>query len=325
MIKYILRRILLLIPVLLGVTVLIFTLLYFTPGDPAITVLGDTATQEELEACREELGLNDPYFVQLGKYIWNVCHGDFGKSYLNGRSVSQDLLQRFPTTLKLALLSTLVAVVVAIPLGIVSATHQNKLIDTVARLCSLIFVSMPNFWSGFMLIVIFAVNLKWLPASGFYGPKYWILPMVCLGMSVTGEIMRSTRSSMLEVIRQDYIRTARAKGAMERTVIWRHALKNALIPVITVIGIRVGISLGGSILTESIFSIPGLGRYLVDAVKARDYPIVRGGVLLIALAYGVVNLIVDIIYAFIDPRIKSQYQSPKREKKHEPQEKAVQK
>lgn len=323
MIKYILRRILLLIPVLLGVTVVIFTLLYFTPGDPAITVLGDTATQEELEACREELGLNESYFVQLGKYIWNVCHGDFGKSYLNGRSVSQDLLQRFPTTLKLALLSTLIAVVVAIPLGIVSATHQNKLIDTVARLCSLIFVSMPNFWSGFMLIVIFAVNLKWLPASGFYGPKYWILPMVCLGMSVTGEIMRSTRSSMLEVIRQDYIRTARAKGATEKMVIWHHALKNALIPVITVIGIRVGISLGGSILTESIFSIPGLGRYLVDAVKARDYPIVRGGVLLIALAYGVVNLIVDIIYAFIDPRIKSQYQSPKRARKHDSKDKAV--
>ncbi len=323
MIKYILRRILLLIPVLLGVAVLIFTLLYFTPGDPAITILGDTATQEELEACRESLGLNDPYIVQLGKYIWNVCHGDFGTSYLNGRSVSQDLLERFPTTMKLALLSTMVAVVVAIPLGIVSATHQNKLIDTVARLVSLVFVSMPNFWSGFMLIIIFAVNLKWLPASGFYGPKYWVLPMVCLGMSVTGEIMRSTRSSMLEVIRQDYIRTARAKGASERTVIWHHALKNALIPVVTIIGIRIGISLGGSILTESIFSIPGLGRYLVDAVKARDYPIVRGGVLLIALAYGVVNLLVDIVYAYIDPRIKSQYQTPKRAHKSAAQKEGV--
>lgn len=323
MIRYILRRILLLIPVLLGVTVVIFTLLYFTPGDPAITVLGDTATEEELEACREELGLNDSYFVQLFKYIWNVCHGDFGKSYLNGRSVSADLIKRFPTTLLLAVLSTLVAVVVAIPLGIVSATHQNQIIDAVARVFSLIFVSMPNFWSGFLLIIIFAVNLKWLPASGFYGMKYWILPMVCLGLSVTGEIVRSTRSSMLEVIRQDYIRTARAKGATERTVIWHHALKNALIPVVTIIGLRIGLSLGGSILTESIFSIPGLGRFLVDAVKARDYPIVRGGVLLIALSYGVVNLIVDIVYAFIDPRIKSQYQTVKKIRTEPEEKKAV--
>lgn len=316
MIKYVFRRIFLLIPVLIGVTVLIFTLLYFTPGDPAITILGDTATEEELHECREELGLNDPYIVRLGRYMWDVCHGDFGTSYVNGRSVSADLLSRFPTTLLLAILSTIIAVIVAIPLGIVSATHQNKWIDTVARLVSLIFVSMPNFWSGFLLIIIFAVNLKWLPATGFSGPRYWILPMVCLGMSVSGEILRNTRSSMLEVIRQDYIRTARAKGAAEHSVIWKHALPNAMIPVVTVIGNRIGMSLGGSILIESIFSVPGLGKFLVDAIKSRDYPIVQGGVLLIALAYSVVNLIVDIVYAYIDPRIKSQYKSaPKKRKK----------
>lgn len=312
MLKYIIRRIILLIPVLLAVTVLIFTLLYFTPGDPVLTILGDELTGESYAEVQAELGLDKPYLVQLGNYIWNVLHGDFGKSYMTGVPVAKDLLSRFPTTLKLSFLSMVLSVLVAIPLGVLSATHQNHLLDTVARLISLLWVSMPIFWLGLLLMMIFAVELKWLPPSGFYGPQYWVLPVLALGMEMTGGILRTTRSSMLEVIRQDYIRTARAKGASEKRVVWKHALKNAMIPVITVIGIRFGGCLGGSVMTESIFSIPGLGKFMVDAIKQRDYPIVQGGVLLIALTFGVINLVIDIIYAFIDPRIKSQYGSKKK-------------
>ncbi|MDO4321795.1 MAG: ABC transporter permease [Lachnospiraceae bacterium] len=315
MLKYIMRRILLLIPVLLAVTVLIFTILYFTPGDPVLTILGDEVTEETYAQVQAELGLDQPYIIQLGRYIWNVLHGDFGKSYMTGIPVANDLLSRFPTTLKLSLLSMFLSVLIAIPLGVLSATHQNRLLDTVARLVSLLWVSMPIFWLGLLLMMIFAVKLKWLPASGFYGPKYWVLPVLALGMEMTGGILRTTRSSMLEVIRQDYIRTARAKGAAENRVIWKHALKNAMIPVLTVIGIRFGNCLGGSVMTETVFSIPGLGKFMVDAIKQRDYPIVMGGVLLIALAFGIINLVVDIVYAFIDPRIKSQYSSKKKVKK----------
>ena len=314
MLKYIIRRIVLLIPVLLAVTVLIFTLLYFTPGDPVLTILGDELTPESYAEVQADLGLDQPYLIQLGRYIWNVLHGDFGKSYMTGMPVADDLLSRFPTTLKLSLLSITLSILVAIPLGVLSATHQNQLLDTIARLVSLIWVSMPIFWLGLLLMLVFAVELKWLPPSGFYGPKYWVLPVLALGMEMTGGILRTTRSSMLEVIRQDYIRTARAKGASENQVIFHHALKNAMIPVITVIGIRLGNCLGGSVMTESIFSIPGLGKFMVDAIKQRDYPIVQGGVLLIALTFGLINLIIDIIYAFIDPRIKSQYSAKKRKK-----------
>lgn len=312
--KYIIRRILLMIPVILGVTVLIFTFLYFSPGDPAQMLLGDQATPEEVDALREEMGLNDHYFVQLGRYIWKACHGNFGESYINGRPVSDELLKKFPTTVILATLGTVVSVLFAVPLGVLSATHQNRLLDNIARLVSLAFVSMPIFWEGLMMILIFAVNLKWLPASGFYGPVYWILPVITVGLQASGTILRSTRSSMLETIRQDYIRTARAKGAAEGSVIWRHALGNAMISILTVIGLRFSTSLGGSVVSETIFSIPGLGRYIVDGIRQRDYPIVQGGVLLICIACSVINLIIDILYAYVDPRIKSQYARKKQSK-----------
>ncbi len=312
--RYILRRLFLMIPVMLGVTILIFTMLYLTPGDPAVTILGDNVPASEVEALREEMGLNDPYLVQLGNYLKKtVFEGDLGTSYINGRSVTEQLITRYPTTILLAILSILIGIAVAIPLGIVAATHQNQLVDTVSRLIALIGVSMPNFWQAMLLILIFSVNLKWLPATGFYGPVYWVLPAFTIGIHMASSVLRFTRSSMLETIRQDYIRTARAKGASEQKVIWGHALKNALIPVITVIGLRFGVALGGSIVVESVFSVPGLGKLMIDAVKSRDYPVIQGGVLLISLTFSIINLLVDILYAFIDPRIKSQY-SGKRKK-----------
>ncbi len=306
--KYILRRLLMMIPVMFGVTVLIFTMLYLTPGNPAVTILGENATDSEIEELRVKMGLDQPYIVQLGTYIKKVVlEGNLGVSYLTGRPVTKEIVARYPTTMLLAILSSTVAVVIAIPLGILSATHQNQLIDTVARLVSLIGVSMPSFWQALVFILVFSVNLNWLPATGFYGPLYWILPAFTIGIHSSSAILRTTRSSMLETIRQDYIRTARAKGAAEHTVIWRHALMNALIPVITIVGLHFGGALGGSIVIESIFSIPGLGKLMIDAIKARNYPVVQGGVLLMSITFSLINLLVDILYAFIDPRIKSQY------------------
>ena len=310
--KYILRRIILLIPVLLGVTLIIFTLLYLTPGDPARIILGDDADEAAVQSLRDELGLNDPYVVQLGRYIRNVfTRLDFGVSYITGRPVSAEILGRYPTTITLASLSITVAVLIAIPLGIFAAIYQNTWIDDISRIISLIGVSMPNFWQGLLMILFFSVYLGWLPASGFSTPKQWVLPALTIGTSTAASIMRTTRSSMLEVIRQDYIRTARAKGATEFTVIWKHAFKNAIIPVLTIVGIRFGGALGGAIVSEQVFAVPGLGKLMVDSIKSRNYPVVQGGVLLIALAYGVITLVVDILYAYADPRIKSKYSTGK--------------
>jgi peptide/nickel transport system permease protein len=218
-----------------------------------------------------------------------------------------ELLVRFPNTFKLAGLSVILSVIIGITVGIVSATRQYSILDNVATAISFIGVSMPNFWQGMMLIIVFSVWLGWLPPSGFSTPMHWILPAVTIGTSSAAQIMRMTRSSMLEVIRQDYIRTARAKGQSERIVIWRHALKNALIPIITVVGLSFGRLLGGAVLTESIFSIAGIGKLMVDAINMRNYPLVQGGVLFIAIVMSVVNLIVDVLYAYVDPRIRTQF------------------
>lgn len=302
------------IPVMFGVALLIFTMLYLTPGDPARMIVGEMATEEEYQAQREEMGLNDPYIVQFGNYLGGILHGDFGKSYITGQSVTESLLSRYPTTMLLSALSITVAVIIAIPLGILSAVYQDTVIDTLARLVSLLGVSMPNFWQAMIFILIFAVNLKILPASGFYGPSYWIMPAFTIGVHTSCSILRTTRSSMLETIRQDYIRTARAKGASEKRVIWIHALRNALIPVLTIVGLRFGAGLGGAVVIESIFSVPGLGKLMVDAIKQRDYPVVQGGVLLIAVSFSMINLLVDMLYAYVDPRIRSQYNTYKKKK-----------
>lgn len=316
MLRYIGKRLLMMIPVLLGVMIVVFTIMYITPGDPARMILGDAAQQEAVDQLREELGLNDPYIVQLGRYLKDVIfHLDLGESYSTGKSVFGEIAQRFPTTLTLASLSVGIAVLVGVSMGIISATKQYSIFDKLATSVSLLGVSMPTFWAGLMAVIIFAVQLRWLPPSGSYGPEYWVLPSLVLGLHCSATIMRMTRSSMLEVIRQDYIRTARAKGQKESVVIVYHALKNAMIPVATVIGMQFGGLLGGSILIESIFAIPGLGKFIIDSINTRDNPVVQGGVLLLALSFSIVNLLVDILYSYLDPRIKSQYKVFKKKKK----------
>lgn len=311
--RYIIRRILLMLPVLLGVSLLVFTMMYFSPGDPARIILGETATEAEVAALRHDMGLDASFLRQYLDYIGKAAlHLDLGTSYLTRRPVATEIWARFPTTMLLTILSVTLSVFLGIPAGIVSATRQYSFFDTIVMAFALIGVSMPNFWQGLVLILIFSVSLGWLPSSGFYGPLYWILPAITIGTSSMAIITRMTRSSMLEVINQDYIRTARAKGQSERLIIWRHALKNALIPIVTVVGLQLGRGLGGAILTESIFSIPGLGKLMVDSIKARNYPVVQGGVLFIAVMFSVINLGVDILYAFIDPRIKSQYRIRKK-------------
>jgi peptide/nickel transport system permease protein len=239
---------------------------------------------------------------------------DFGTSYQTGRSVLGELLKRFPATVQLASLSAVVSVIIGVMLGIISAVKQYSWFDKIASAVGIVGVAMPNFWLGMMLVLIFSVKLKWLPASGTYGLKYWVLPSVTLGLISAASIMRTTRSCMLEVIRQDYIVTARAKGQSEWIIIIIHALKNALIPIVTVVGIQFGQLLGGSVLVETVFSIPGIGRYMIDAIKARDYPIVQGGVLFLAACFSFVNLGVDILYSFLDPRMKSMFNTKKRQK-----------
>ena len=305
--RYILKRLLMLIPVLLGVTLVVFTLAHFTPGDPARAMLGMEATAEAIEELREEWGLNDPFFVQYGNFVLNMLRGDFGISFQTGRGVSDEIFARYPNTLRLAGQGIVVALVLGIPLGIISAVKQYTPLDYIGSFFGLLGVSIPNFWLGLMLIMIFAVNLGILPATGSTEWRHWIMPTFAIATGSAATIMRMTRSSMLESIRQDYIRTARAKGQKENVVIFRHALRNALIPVATTTGLSFGMLLGGAILTETIFAIPGLGTYMVSALINRDWPVVRGGVVLIATSFTVVNLLVDILYAFLDPRIRSQY------------------
>lgn len=313
--RYVIKRLLMMIPVMLGVTLVIFLMLEITPGDPARMILGDTATEEMVAELREEMGLNDPLIVRYFRYVWDVLHGDFGTSYITGRPVFEEIIERFPTSLLLASLATIVSILIGVPLGIISAVKQYSLLDNILVGVAMVGVSMPGFWLGLMLVLLFSVQLGWLPSSGFAGPLYWILPSITIGYISAASIYRMTRSSMLEVVRQDYIRTARAKGQTESKIITRHALKNAVIPIITVVGLRFGGSLGGSVITEQIFSIPGLGQLMIQAINNRNYPVVQGGVLLIAISYSIINLLVDILYAFVDPRIKSQYGSKKARKR----------
>ena len=308
MIRYVCKRLVMMIPVLLGVTLLIFTMLHFSPGDPAVQILGDGATPEGIAALHKELGLDDPFFVQYFRYLGNlVFRLDWGTSYSMNRNVLDVILERFPYTLALASLSIALATLIGVLCGIVAAVKQYSVFDHVATVVSLMGAAMPNFWQGMMMILLFSVWLGWLPPSGIDTPLCWIMPALTIGTSTSASIMRMTRSSMLEVIRQDYIRTARSKGQKEKVVIFHHALKNALIPVLTTIGLSFGRMMGGAVLTESIFGVPGLGSLIVNAIKTRDYPMVQGGVLFIAIIFGFVNLGVDLLYAFCDPRIKSQY------------------
>lgn len=315
MLRYITKRILTLIPVLLCVAIIVFTLLYFCPGDPAVTILGATATDAQIEAKREYLGLNDPYIVQLGRFLSDTFfHFDFGTSYIYNVPVTTELLHRFPYTLVLAVTGLLTTLLVGIPLGVNAAVHQGKWQDSLSMVIALIGVSMPGFWVGLMLVLLFAVKLGWLPPQGIGGIQYYILPCLANSLGTIAGMARQTRSSMLEVIRSDYISTARAKGLSYRKVIYGHALPNALIPVITLAGVHLAASLGGSVIMENVFSIPGVGSYLVTAVGQRDYPVVCGCVLILAATFSVMMLLTDLVYAFVDPRIKAQYASGKRRK-----------
>lgn len=305
--KYVLKRILLLIPVLLGVSLLVFAIMSLTPGDPAQLILGENAPKEAVLKLREEMGLNDPFFMQYFRFVKNAIIGDFGRSYTTGREVFGEIFARFPNTLILAVIGIIISVCIGIPIGIISATRQYSFLDSFSMVIALLGVSMPVFWLGLMLILTFSVKLGWLPSGGFDGLKSIILPAVTLGVGSAAIITRMTRSSMLEVIRQDYIRTARAKGVAEKVVINKHALKNALIPIITVVGLQFGHLLGGAVLTESVYSWPGVGRLMVDAIRQKDTPTVLAAVVFLAAAFSVVNLLVDILYAYVDPRIKSQY------------------
>ena len=308
MVKYIFKRLLYLIPVILLVSIFVFWLLYVTPGDPARNVLGPSATEQQVKDLRAELGLDDPFFVQYGRYLKNmVLKGDLGRSYITRVPVVKEIQSRAGATIRLAFLAITFAVILGIPIGIISAVKQYSIFDNITMIFALIGISMPVFWLGLLLIMLFSVRLGWLPASGFDSPRQWILPAVALGAQSVSVITRQTRSSMLEVIRQDYIRTAKAKGQEDKVIRKKHALANALIPITTVIGTQFGQLMGGALMTEVIFSIPGIGRLMVDSINKRDMPMVMGCVLFVAITFAFVNLIVDILYTFIDPRVKSQY------------------
>lgn len=307
--KYFLKRILALIPVIIGVTFIVFMIMSFAPGDPAKSILGEQAEPQAIEQLREELGLNDHILVQYFRYMKNLFKGDFGISYSTDQPVFFEISQRIPTTAKLATMAIFVAVVFSIPLGIVAAVKQNTWIDGLSMFVALLGVSMPVFWLGQMLLLFFSLRLGWFPSGGLAdgGIIPFILPGFTLGFLSMASIARVTRSSMLEVIRQDYIRTARSKGVPYGVVIRKHALKNALIPTVTVIGLQIGGLLAGSVLTENVFSLPGIGRLIIDSINARDIPMVLGCIIVFTVIFSIANLTVDFLYALIDPRIKSQY------------------
>jgi peptide/nickel transport system permease protein len=310
MIKYIIKRILLMIPVLFCVAVIIFSIMYFVPGDPAQAILGSGASQEALEIKREELGLNEPFLTQLGDYLYNIVFKfDFGNSYQTNTPVVKEIMTRIPRTLTFAVCCMIITVIVGIPLGVTAAVHRGGLADRLCMFVALLGVSLPDFWVGLMLSLIFGIKLGILPAYGIGGISHYILPAIAGSLGGMAMMTRQTRSSMLEVIHSDYVTTARAKGLSERSVLYKHALPNALIPLIMVLGGQFGQCLGGAIIIESVFSIPGLGTYLTAAVTARNYPAIRGCVLFLAFAFGVVMLLVDIGFAFVDPRIKAQYEN----------------
>jgi len=315
--RYILRRLIQMIPVILGVTILIFTILYFIPGDPVRMLLGPEPTPAQVEAKRQEMGLNDSYFVRLGRYLEGIIlHFDFGKSWIYNTPVTSELLQRFPRTLTIAIICILLQIFIGTPLGILAAVNRNGWGDRIAMFIAMFGISMPNFWLALMLILFFSVRLGWLPPYGIGGIKYYILPCIANAFPGIATQARQTRSSLLEVIRSDYITTARAKGMSEFRILFRHALPNALLPVITIIGNGMGMLLGGTVVIEMIFAIPGVGWYLVGGIGNRDINVVQSSVIFLAIAFTLIMLLVDLAYAFIDPRVKAQFASQKRRKQH---------
>jgi peptide/nickel transport system permease protein len=304
MARYVLHRILMLVPVLFGVTLVSFSLLHLVPGDPAEILGGQEATKEAVDRIRVEYGLDKPLAVQYVRFLVNAAQGDLGISIQSRHPVRELLFQRLTFTLQLSLASILVASAIGLLAGIISSTRQYSMFDTASMLGALFGISMPIFWLGLLLILVFAVKLHWLPSGGAGTLRHLILPAIALGSASAAVIARMTRASMLEVTRQDFIRTARATGYRERVVIFRHALKNAMIPVLTVFGLEFGYMLGGAVLTETVFSLPGIGRLLVEGIFMRDYPVVQGAMMAVATTFVLVNLLTDVAYAFFDPRIR---------------------
>ena len=307
MIKFIVKRLLIMLPIIVGISFLVFSIMNLTPGDPAVLALGPSATPDELFQWREERGLNDDFFTRYGRFLFNVLQGDLGKSYRTNRMVADEVVERIPATMILATGATILMVAIGIPIGILSAVKQYSIIDTISVFSALLLTSMPAFWLGLLLMLVFSLHLNWLPATGTDSWINYILPCITLAAAVMAGLLRMTRSSMLEVIRQDYIRTARAKGANERQVIFKHALRNALLPIITVVGLNYARMFGGALITETVFAIPGIGTLLVNSVRMKDTPVVMVCVILIATIIGLMNLVVDILYVYIDPRLKTQF------------------
>ena len=313
MLKYIVKRLISMVPVIIGVTFVVFAIMHFTPGDPATLLLGEEAPPAEVERMRERMGLNDPFLVQYGNFLFGLFRLDLGLSLTTGRPVFNEITNRLPATMQLAAAAILVALFIGVIMGIIASTRQYTVFDGGAMFVALLGVSMPNFWLGLMMILLFSVfwnntfGYVLFPSSGFGTLRHLVMPAIVLGTAHASFITRITRSSMLEVLRQDYIRTARAKGLSERVIIYLHALRNALMPVVTMAGLRFGVLLGGSVVTEQIFAIPGMGRLLVESVRSQNYTLVQGIILTYAIIFSLVNLAVDLLYAAIDPRIQVQY------------------
>ena len=314
MIRYIFKRILYFLPTLMLVAFIVFFLIHLIPGDPVMVMLGEDASTEDIRTFRAELGLDKPLPVQFVIWVGKVCSGDFGASILTKRPVLQSIAERFPITLTLTLLASLIAVLLAVPSGALAAIHHNTSRDYAFMLVTILGVSIPSFWLGLMLLLVFSVQFGWFPSMGFVavwedffeGLRYMVLPSISLGLYMAAVVARMTRSSMLEVLRLEYVTHARAKGLTEWKVICKHALKNSFAPTLTTIGLQIGHLLGGAVVTETVFGLPGLGKYVVVSIYNRDYPAVQGCILFMALMYSVVNLVVDLFYTYFDPRIEYQ-------------------
>jgi|FaiFalDrversion2_1042247.scaffolds.fasta_scaffold10563_1 peptide/nickel transport system permease protein len=306
MLAYIIKRLTLAIPVFLGVSVIVFVIMVNTPGDPVLVRIGldPNVSPEKVEAVRRELGLDQPIYVQYFRYLERLLQGDLGYNIRTGRPVAQDIAEAFPKTIILAVTSLLLAIAIGVTAGIISAKKQYSKIDDVVSVVSLLAAAIPNFWLALVLILVFSFWLKITPISGYGTPMHLILPTIALGSALAGTITRFTRSNLLEIIRQDFIRTARAKGLKDRVVIIRHALKNALIPIITVAGLQFGTLLSGAFFVEAVFAYPGLGRLAVQAILQKNYPVIQGAILVVSISFVLINLLIDIIYAYIDPRVQ---------------------
>lgn len=306
--RYFIRRLLLIIPILLGVSLIVFFIMSLTPGDPATIILGTSAGQNAIDALNHSLGYDRPFLERYARYIFDLLTKlDMGKSYRSQMPVVSIIATRAPISVRIAFNGMLCACIIGIPLGVLSAVKQYSALDTLSTTTAMFFAAVPSFWLGMMLIFIFSLKLGWLPSNGIDSWRNFVLPMFAIGLPFAAHQLRFTRSSMLEAVRQDYVRTARAKGASERTVIWEHALKNALLPIITVTGINFGGLLGGAMITETVFSIPGLGMLLVSAIETKDIPVVMGATLFLATFFCLIMVCVDLLYALVDPRIKAKY------------------